>query len=97
MRGSLRNSLADYGLCLQEATCSFLRISPNRRKATDNRASGSPKQVGTGTGQGLALAHDVIVNTHGGSIALESESGKGSTFIIRLPLHETRSDAAIAA
>jgi two-component system, NtrC family, sensor kinase len=57
------------------------------------------KQVGKGTGQGLAIAHDVIVNKHGGTIALESEPGKGSTFIIRLPLDETqtRSDAAVAA
>ncbi len=44
------------------------------------------KAVGRGTGQGLAIAHDVIVNKHGGSIALESEPGKGATFIIRIPL-----------
>ncbi len=55
------------------------------------------KQVGKGTGQGLAIAHDVIVNKHGGTIALESEPGKGSTFIIRLPLDATGSHAAIAA
>jgi signal transduction histidine kinase len=55
------------------------------------------KQVGQGTGQGLAIAHDVIVNKHGGTIGLESEPGKGSTFIIRLPLNATGSDEAIAA
>jgi PAS domain S-box-containing protein len=55
------------------------------------------KQVGKGTGQGLAIAHDVIVNKHGGTIAIESEPGKGSTFIIRLPLDATGSHAAIAA
>ncbi len=44
------------------------------------------KAVGRGTGQGLAIAHDVIVNKHGGSIALESEPGKGATFIVRIPL-----------
>ncbi|HYB21717.1 MAG TPA: ATP-binding protein, partial [Thermodesulfobacteriota bacterium] len=46
------------------------------------------KQVGKGTGQGLAIAHAVVVNKHGGSINLETEVGKGTTFIIRLPLDE---------
>ncbi len=44
------------------------------------------KGVGKGTGQGLALVHSVIVDKHGGSIGLESEVGKGTTFVIRLPL-----------
>ncbi len=43
------------------------------------------KEVGKGTGQGLAIAHNVIVNKHGGSINIESEMGRGSTFILRLP------------
>jgi signal transduction histidine kinase len=44
------------------------------------------KQVGKGTGQGLAIAHDVITGKHKGTITLESEVGVGTTFIIRLPL-----------
>jgi signal transduction histidine kinase len=54
------------------------------------------KQVGKGTGQGLAIAHDVIVKKHGGSIAVESELGVGTRFVIRLPLNdlESVSDAA---
>jgi len=43
------------------------------------------KKVGKGTGQGLAIVHDVIVEKHQGAIALESEVGVGTTFIIRLP------------
>ncbi|HOK88386.1 MAG TPA: PAS domain S-box protein [Candidatus Hydrogenedentes bacterium] len=46
------------------------------------------KEVGKGTGQGLAIARDVIVNKHGGTITFETEEGKGTTFIIRLPLKE---------
>ncbi|MBU0663828.1 MAG: response regulator [Proteobacteria bacterium] len=43
------------------------------------------KQVGKGTGQGLAIVHDVITEKHQGTITLESEVGVGTTFIIRLP------------
>jgi signal transduction histidine kinase len=44
------------------------------------------KEVGKGTGQGLAIVHAVIVEKHGGTIALETEVGQGTTFILRLPL-----------
>jgi PAS domain S-box-containing protein len=44
------------------------------------------KEVGRGTGQGLAISHSVIVDKHGGSISFETEEGRGTTFIIRLPL-----------
>ncbi len=47
------------------------------------------KEVGKGTGQGLAISHDVIVNKHGGTIDFESETGVGTTFTIRLPLAPT--------
>ena len=43
------------------------------------------KEVGRGTGQGLAIARSVVVDKHNGSIAFESEVGKGTTFLIRLP------------
>ncbi len=43
------------------------------------------KEVGKGTGQGLAISHAVIVEKHGGFIHIESEVGKGTTFIIFLP------------
>ena len=38
-----------------------------------------------GTGQGLALVYDIVVNKHNGSIWFESEAGKGTTFHIKLP------------
>jgi len=44
------------------------------------------KEVGKGTGQGLSIAHDIIVNNHKGSISVESVYGKGATFIIQLPI-----------
>ncbi|MGA7572924.1 MAG: PAS domain S-box protein [Terriglobales bacterium] len=53
------------------------------------------KQIGKGTGQGLAIARSVIVDKHAGSIHFETEEGKGTTFIIRIP-HEGTSLAAKA-
>ncbi len=44
------------------------------------------KSIGKGSGQGLAIAHAVIVDKHGGSIHFETELGKGTTFVLRLPL-----------
>jgi signal transduction histidine kinase len=44
------------------------------------------KPFGKGSGQGLAIAHSVIVEKHQGRISVESEVGKGSTFRIFLPL-----------
>jgi PAS domain S-box-containing protein len=48
------------------------------------------KGVGKGTGQGLALAYDVIVNKHGGRLTFDSEVGKGTTFHIELPLDDNK-------
>ncbi len=44
------------------------------------------KGVGKGTGQGLAIARSVVVDKHGGTISFWSEVGKGTAFVIRLPL-----------
>jgi PAS domain S-box-containing protein len=44
------------------------------------------KPVGRGTGQGLSIAHNVVVEKHGGSLTFDTEVGKGTTFIIRLPI-----------
>ena len=43
------------------------------------------KQVGKGTGQGLALVRAIIVEKHSGSLTFASEMGKGTTFSIRIP------------
>ncbi len=44
------------------------------------------KEVGKGSGQGLAIAWSVVVDKHGGTLGVESEEGKGTTFIVRLPV-----------
>lgn len=45
------------------------------------------KPVGKGTGQGLSLAHSIIVEKHRGQLFFESEAGVGTTFHILLPLN----------
>ncbi len=44
------------------------------------------KEVGRGTGQGLAIAHTVVVKKHGGTLEFETEEGQGTTFVVRLPI-----------
>jgi signal transduction histidine kinase len=49
------------------------------------------KEVGKGTGQGLAIVHDIVVDKHNGSIEVESNVEQGTRFIIRIPLSQPES------
>jgi PAS domain S-box-containing protein len=55
------------------------------------------KEIGRGTGQGLSIAYAVIVEKHKGSIGVETELGKGSCFVIRMPLSGAEPRRASAA
>ena len=44
------------------------------------------KEVGQGTGQGLAIAHAIVVGKHGGTIRFKTKVGRGTSFIVRLPI-----------
>jgi len=46
------------------------------------------KEVGKGSGQGLAISHQIIEEKHGGEIRVNSETGKGTSFIIKLPVEK---------
>ncbi len=48
------------------------------------------KAVGKGTGQGLAIAYNVVTKKHGGIIRFETETGQGTSFIIRLPREDAK-------
>jgi two-component system NtrC family sensor kinase len=52
------------------------------------------KEVGRGTGQGLALSRGIVVDKLKGSLHFETETGTGTTFYIRLPISTLKQAAA---
>lgn len=52
------------------------------------------KEVGRGTGQGLAISRSIVVDKHGGDLSVFSEVGRGTTFVIRLPVKGPSQKAA---
>ena len=51
------------------------------------------KEVGKGTGQGLTIVHDVIVQKHHGSLDFTSNPEEGTTFIVCLPTTISRTES----
>jgi signal transduction histidine kinase len=72
-------SVVDDGLGIDPVELSEV-FEPFRRLAAG-------KQSGSGTGLGLFVVRR-IVEAHGGQVRVESEQGRGSTFVVRLPLME---------
>ncbi len=75
---SVRIDLADTGCGIPEAI---------RERIFDPFFT--TKEVGRGSGQGLAIARSIVIDKHGGSLKFESEVGRGTTFIILLPINGT--------
>jgi signal transduction histidine kinase len=48
------------------------------------------KPVGKGTGIGLSISYQIIVEKHGGALKCLSEPGQGTEFRIELPVHRKR-------
>jgi len=47
------------------------------------------KAIGRGTGLGLSIVYKILVENHRGTLRCESEPGKGTEFIIELPMQQT--------
>jgi len=50
------------------------------------------KPVGQGTGLGLSISYDIIVTKHKGKLLVDSSPGKGTQFIMKLPIHRKKAD-----
>ena len=54
------------------------------------------KPTGEGTGLGLSISYDIVVQEHGGSIAVDSQPGEFTEFILRLPRNVASTATAVA-
>jgi signal transduction histidine kinase len=72
--GMIQIEISDNGPGMDEKTCKRI-FEPFF----------STKPVGKGTGLGLSISYMIITNNHNGTMAVESEPGKGTRFLIRLP------------
>jgi PAS domain S-box-containing protein len=78
--GSLvRVEIEDNGPGMDEAT---------RRRAFEPFFTTKPP--GIGTGLGLSVSYFIITEDHGGTLSVESTSGGGTRFVIKLPAGENR-------
>jgi signal transduction histidine kinase len=55
------------------------------------------KEVGRGTGQGLAISRTIVVDRHGGTLTFDSQIGIGTTFYVRIPLAGPKPQTRTAA
>ncbi len=88
--GSITVRLAAKGRCAELAVSdSGIGIAPKERRRLFEKFSQLrvPASLNTrGTGLGLAIVREVV-HLHGGTVRVESQQGKGATFIVSLPLY----------
>jgi len=72
----VRLAVQDTGIGMSEAVMKQLFIPFFTTKGADQ-----------GTGLGLSIAHEIVAS-HGGTISVDSQRGKGSRFLVSLPLTE---------
>ncbi len=81
---------------LQENSQLIIEIKDNRPGITENITKYlfdpffTTKPVGKGTGLGLSISYKIVVEKHGGELKCLSEIGKGTSFLILIPLDQTK-------
>ncbi len=73
--GTVTISIADNGMGMDEEV---------KQRLYDNFFTTKP--VGQGTGLGMAITQDIVVNKHGGQLSFDTALGKGTCFTITLPI-----------
>ncbi len=48
------------------------------------------KAIGKGTGMGMAISYQIVTQNHGGKLTFESSPGKGTEFVIHIPLKPSK-------
>ncbi|MBC6479426.1 MAG: hypothetical protein GDA56_18280 [Hormoscilla sp. GM7CHS1pb] len=48
------------------------------------------KPVGSGTGLGLSVSYQIVVDKHGGRLSCISAPGEGATFAIEIPIEQKK-------
>ena len=84
-KGEIRVSSRTDGECVEIAIADTGSGIPVDARSRIFDPFFTTKPVGTGTGQGLAIAHGVV-EQHGGRITFETEIGVGTRFVVRLPV-----------
>ncbi len=81
----------------KEGDTAYVSISDNGKGMSETTKARifepffTTKDVGKGTGLGLSISHGIIEN-HNGTIRVESQLGKGTSFIVGLPIEQENED-----
>ena len=85
-KGTIRVSTRRDGPWAEIAVCDTGRGIPEEIHSKIFNPFFTTKEIGKGTGQGLAIAHSLVVEKHGGTISFDTELKRGTTFYVRLPI-----------
>ena len=85
-RGRIKITTSVEGSEIVVAISDTGRGIPDRIKDNIFNPFFTTKEVGIGTGQGLSLAHKIIIEKHKGKLYFKSKIGEGTTFYVHLPI-----------
>lgn len=95
-------SFPTIGISTELAECdrAVIRISDNGLGMTEQIKSQifnhffTTKPAGKGTGLGLSISYQIVVEKHGGNLQCISVAGKGTEFVISLPLTQQHAETS---